>query len=77
MPQGNKGLINHISNRSIKKIFTKLGQQQIQSIVGKFLHYSWAVPTILPAIDEIVTFQVHLTGDIVKQTNMLIDHMET
>ena len=52
------------------------GQQQIQSIVGKFLYYGRAVdPTVLTALGEISTSQAAPTEDAVKKASMLMDYL--
>ena len=59
-------------------ITDKTSQCQIQSIIGTFLYYGRAVePTILPAINEIDTFQSKATDDTIKRTNMFLDYMYT
>ena len=54
------------------------GQRRVQSIVGTFLYCGRAVEqTILPALNDIASFQARPTSDTVKRTNRLMDYMYT
>ena len=70
--------IQYAAQDKLGQVLDKKGQRRIQSIVGTFLYYGRAVePTILPALNEIATFQAKPTDDTVKRTNMLLDYMYT
>ena len=54
------------------------GKRRIQSIVGTFLYYGRAVEQpILPALNEIATYQATPTTDTVAKTKMLMDFLAT
>ena len=54
------------------------GKRRLQSIVGTFLYYSQAVEQpILPALNEIATYQANPTTDTVNKTKMLMDFLAT
>ena len=70
--------IQYVISENSGPILNKKGQRCIQCIVGTFLYYGRAVePTILPALNEISTFQAKPTDDTVKQTNILLNYMYT
>ena len=53
-------------------------QRRLQSIIGTFLYYGRAVdPTILPALNDLSTYQANPTTETLQRSRMLMDNLST